>query len=92
MGHMCPCVLQSLLAGLVHTRPDDHIGFLLTCVDRLTKCDIRKEHVFWDSFLNVTSEGNGNNRLPPVDTNSANDTSSPGKVEDTSHVEQGVYK
>ena len=37
--------------GLLYNRPDDHVAYLMECLDRVKSLPGRERSVFWDTFL-----------------------------------------
>ena len=47
--------LQALTVGIVYNKPENHIDFLLRCLEKL-KTEGKETEVMWDSFLPDSSE------------------------------------
>lgn len=62
--------LQSLMTGLMFHRPDDHLGYLMDCLQKVK--DSGKNTVNWNAFV----EFKRTNSLPPISATTQQDSSS----------------
>lgn len=65
-----PQLFEALMTGLMFKQPDDHIDYIIGCLQRL-KSSAQKSQVKWNTFLaNNGSSSAPNNDLPPLRDNS----------------------
>ena len=67
-----PQLFEALMTGLMFKQPDDHIDYIIGCLQRLKtgaqKGTASTNQVKWNTFL--TTHGSNGNELPPLRDNS----------------------
>ncbi|XP_071499815.1 adenylate kinase isoenzyme 5-like [Diadema antillarum] len=58
-------LFQSLMAGILYHKPDDHVAFLMACLRRLQDDPLAALNVRWNTFIDLETEGPNGSRVSP---------------------------
>ena len=61
-----PQLFEALMTGLMFKQPEDHLDYIITCLQKLKQQSTSRYPVKWNTF--ITSPQNGEN-LPPLKEN-----------------------
>ena len=72
-----PQLFEALMTGLMFKQPDDHLDYIMNCLQKIKQQTVTRYPVKWNTFL---TSGSSDKELPPLKDNLNNNIGREARV------------